>query len=62
MGGMQPGGANIRTRLAGALRDTGLTALIALGVFLPLVGFQTTTNIRDAANQREQQRPTHCND
>jgi len=48
MGGMQPGGANIRTRLAGALRDTGLTALIALGVFLPLVGFQTTTNIRDA--------------
>jgi branched-chain amino acid transport system permease protein len=45
---MQPGGANIRTRLAGALRDTGLTALIALGVFLPLVGFQTTTNIRDA--------------
>ena len=48
MGGMQPGGANIRTRLAGVLRDTGLTALIALGVFLPLVGFQTTTNIRDA--------------
>jgi branched-chain amino acid transport system permease protein len=48
MRGMQPGGANIRTRLAGALRDTGLTALIALGVFLPLVGFQTTTNIRDA--------------
>jgi len=45
---MQPGGANIRTRLAGALRDTGLTALIALGVFLPLVGFKTTTNIRDA--------------
>jgi len=48
MGGMQLGGANIRTRLAEALRDTGLTALVALGVFLPLVGFQTTTNIRDA--------------
>jgi branched-chain amino acid transport system permease protein len=45
---MQLGGANIRTRLAEALRDTGLTALVALGVFLPLVGFQTTTNIRDA--------------
>jgi branched-chain amino acid transport system permease protein len=45
---MQLGGANIRTRLAEALRDTGLTTLIALGVFLPLVGFQTTTNIRDA--------------
>ena len=48
MGGMQLGGANIRTRLAEALRDTRLTALVALGVFLPLVGFQTTTNIRDA--------------
>jgi branched-chain amino acid transport system permease protein len=48
MEGMQLGGANIRTRLAEALRDTGLTALVALGVFLPLVGFQTTTNIRDA--------------
>jgi branched-chain amino acid transport system permease protein len=48
MEGMQLGGANIRTRLAEALRDTWLTALVALGVFLPLVGFQTTTNIRDA--------------
>jgi branched-chain amino acid transport system permease protein len=34
--------------LGEALRDTGLTALVALGVFLPLVGFQTVTNIRDA--------------
>jgi branched-chain amino acid transport system permease protein len=47
MVGMQPAGANIRTRLGEALRDTGLTALIALGLFLPLVGFQTITDIRD---------------
>ena len=47
MGGMQFAGANIRTRLAGALRDTALTALIALGVFLPLVGFETVTDINN---------------
>jgi branched-chain amino acid transport system permease protein len=48
MGGIQPAAANIGTRFAQALRETGLTALIAFGVFLPLVGFQTVTNIRDA--------------
>jgi len=47
MGGMQLAGANIRTRLGGALRDTGLTAVIALGVFLPLVGFETVTDINN---------------
>jgi branched-chain amino acid transport system permease protein len=47
MGGMQFAGANIRTRLGEALRDTGLTALIALGVFLPLVGFETVTDINN---------------
>ncbi len=47
MGGMQFAGANIRTRLGEALRDTGLTALVALGVFLPLVGFQTVTDINN---------------
>jgi branched-chain amino acid transport system permease protein len=45
MGGMQFAGANIRTRLGEALRDSGLTALVAFGVFLPLVGFQTVTDI-----------------
>ena len=30
-----------------ALRDAGTTALIAFGLFLPLVGFQTITDIRD---------------
>jgi branched-chain amino acid transport system permease protein len=48
MGGTQPAAANIGTRFAQALRETGLTALIAFGVFLPLVGLQTVTNIRDA--------------
>src|SRR5262245_30259650 len=28
-----------------ALRDAGLTALIAFGLLLPLIGFQTTVNI-----------------
>jgi len=44
---MRLAGANIRTELSEALRDAGLTALIAFGVFLPLVGFQTITDIRD---------------
>ena len=47
MGGMELAGANIGTRFSQALRETALTALIALGLFLPLVGFQTTTDIRD---------------
>ncbi len=47
MEGMQFAGANIRTRLGQALRDTALTALVALGVFLPLVGLQTITDTRD---------------
>jgi branched-chain amino acid transport system permease protein len=41
-------GAGLGTRLGAALRDTALTALVAFGVFLPLVGFQTITDIRDA--------------
>jgi branched-chain amino acid transport system permease protein len=44
---MELADANIGTRFSQALRDTALTALIALGLFLPLVGFQTTTDIRD---------------
>ena len=47
MGDKQLAGANICTRLSGALRDTGLTALVALGVFLPLVGFETVTDINN---------------
>ncbi len=30
-----------------ALRDAGVTALVAFGLFLPLIGFQTATNIRN---------------
>jgi branched-chain amino acid transport system permease protein len=36
-----------RIDVAGALRDAGVTGLIAFGIFLPLIGFQTVTNIRD---------------
>jgi len=48
MGAAQVAGATIRTRLGEALRDTALTALVALGVFLPLVGFETITDINNA--------------
>ena len=44
---MQTASANFGTRFRDALRDTAVTALIALGLFLPLVGFQTVTDIRD---------------
>jgi branched-chain amino acid transport system permease protein len=36
-----------RVDAVGALRDTGFTALIALGLFLPLIGFETVTDIND---------------
>ena len=32
---------------ARALRDAGITALLAFGLFLPLVGFQTVTDVRN---------------
>jgi branched-chain amino acid transport system permease protein len=44
---MQTAAANFGTRVRDALRDTALTALIGFGLFLPLVGFQTITDIRD---------------
>jgi len=34
-------------QVATAVRDAALTALIAFGIFLPLVGFQTISNIRN---------------
>src|SRR5689334_22110912 len=46
--GMQTAAANFGTRFREALRDTALTALMAFGLFLPLIGFQTITDIRDA--------------
>ena len=36
-----------RSHVPVAFRDAGLTALIALGVFLPLIGFQTINNIHN---------------
>ena len=30
-----------------ALRDASVTALLAFGLFLPLVGFQTVTDVRN---------------
>src|SRR6516225_9400314 len=47
MGAAQVAGASFRTRLGEGLRDTGLTALVALGVFLPLVGLETITDINN---------------
>src|SRR5215469_15517859 len=36
-----------RVDVAGALRDAGVIGLIAVGLFLPLIGFETVTNIRN---------------
>jgi len=36
-----------RSRMAAALRDAAITAAIAFGLFLPLVGFETITDIRN---------------
>jgi branched-chain amino acid transport system permease protein len=36
-----------RVDTARALRDAGLTALLAFGLFLPLVGFETVTDVRN---------------
>ena len=44
---MAAGAQGERVDLAGALRDAAFTGLVALGLFLPLIGFQTVTNIRD---------------
>ncbi|MGA9198561.1 MAG: DUF3382 domain-containing protein, partial [Pseudolabrys sp.] len=44
MGGDAPG---LRVDTVRALRDAGITALLAFGLFLPLVGFQTVTDVRN---------------
>ncbi len=44
---MADGAPEQRVDLARALRDAGFTALLAFGLFLPLIGFQTVTNIRN---------------
>ena len=44
---MRDGAPDQRVDMARALRDAGFTALLAFGLFLPLIGFQTVTNIRN---------------
>jgi len=44
---MADGAQNQRVDTMSAIRHAGRTALIALGLLLPLIGFQTVTNIND---------------
>ena len=44
---MSEGAANQRIDTVAALRDAAITTLLAFGLFLPLIGFQTVTNIRN---------------
>jgi branched-chain amino acid transport system permease protein len=44
---MQDGAPVQRVDMARALRDAGLTALLAFGLFLPLIGFQTITDFHN---------------
>jgi branched-chain amino acid transport system permease protein len=44
---MAAGAPAKRVEVARALRDAGFTALIALGLFLPLIGFQTIVDFRN---------------
>jgi branched-chain amino acid transport system permease protein len=44
---MAAGAQGERVDVLGALRDAAFTGLVAFGLFLPLIGFQTVTNIND---------------
>src|ERR1700733_13134730 len=44
---MDAGAPDARVDLVGALRNAALTGLIAFGLLLPLIGFQTVTDIND---------------
>jgi branched-chain amino acid transport system permease protein len=44
---MREGAATGRIDTVAALRDAGITTLLAFGLFLPLIGFQTVVNIRN---------------
>ena len=44
---MTDGAPEPRVDVARALRDAGFTALLAFGLFLPLIGFQTITDLRN---------------
>src|SRR5215510_5888749 len=45
--GDMPDAAADRPSLPRALRESALTALLAFGLFLPLIGFNTVQNIRN---------------
>jgi len=45
--GQRPPAAPVGGTLGAALRDAAVTALIAAGLFLPLIGFETVTDIQD---------------
>src|ERR1700683_5125214 len=44
---MAAGAQGERVDVPGALREAAFAGLVALVLFLPLIGFQTVTNIRD---------------
>jgi branched-chain amino acid transport system permease protein len=44
---MAGGAQSRRTEVVHALRDAGVTALIAFGLFLPLIGFQTVVDFKN---------------
>jgi branched-chain amino acid transport system permease protein len=44
---MSDGAPEQRVDVTRALRDAGFTALLAFGLFLPLIGYQTITNVRN---------------
>ncbi len=45
--GIAEGDSSGRIDVTAALRDAGITTLLAFGLFLPLIGFKTVTNIRN---------------
>jgi branched-chain amino acid transport system permease protein len=44
---MRAGATSAQANALGAFRDAVVTAFVAFGLLLPLIGFQTVTNIRD---------------
>ena len=44
---MAPEASGLASRVVGALRQAAITGLIAFGLLLPLIGFNTVQNIRN---------------
>ncbi len=45
--GARPAGSEFRVELVRAVKDAAISALLAIGVFLPLIGLRTTQDIRN---------------